>query len=333
MRLDDPCFNSLDDDSQRSISNLLKDTQNKEITLVCGAGVSVSAGLPSWNKYLKKIVSTFLVHWSFQERVNVRYKDVAPRQMSLALLEDVFEKEFLDPEIAENFLREDPLILAQLIKNCIEPANWRYLLRKSLYEYAHVININDELISSITNLIVENQSKFSSILTYNYDDIIETRLKTIGIKSSPIIGENYFRPHPHYPIYHVHGFLPIKGGLNSKIYLSEEDYLTDIIQPNSWYNQLHSNKLTSTCCLFIGLSFNDPSVKRKLAVHRLNPNHFHYALLTHGESEFEKKKFLLLKNELLRLNVRVIKYKKDSNSDNPHKNLTLLIDFIYKYST
>lgn len=87
---------------------------------------------------------------------------------------------------------------------------------------------------------------------------------------------------------------------------------------------MHANKLTSTCCVFIGLSFNDPSIKRRLAIHKLNPNSYHYAFLTHKETEFDKRKFLLVKNELLRLNVRVIKYPYDDEHENLCKLIKLL---------
>lgn len=220
---------------------------------------------------------------------------------------------------------EDPLIIAQLIKNCIEPSNWRYLLRKALFENDN-LNFSSELIINIYNIVFSHK-RVTGIMTYNYDDLIETYFKSKNFKTSSIISENHFKIHKHFPIYHMHGILPYKGGLESKIYLTEDDYLTDIIQPNSWYNQLHTIKLTSTICLFVGLSFNDPSLKRKLAIHRLSPDTYHYALLTHQDTEYDKRKFLLLKNELLRLNVRTIKYPYDS----AHSELNNVFKLIYRY--
>lgn len=317
-----------DNDSKRNFTNFIKDTNKKNVTLVCGAGLSVAAGLPTWYQYLKKIVSLFLLTWKDLEEKNPKFKDVAPKAMSIYMLEEISENKDTNILLHDNFLNEDPLILAQLIKNCIEPANWRYLLRKALYgeDNDNVENFKTSLLEAIYK-IVQNKSIVTSLLTYNYDDLLETLFKQKGFKTSSIVDENHYKEHKNFPIYHLHGILPIIGGVESKIYLSEEDYLTDIIQPNSWYNQLHSTKLTSTCCLFIGLSFNDPSLKRKLAIHRLTPNDFHYALLTHQDTEFEKRKFLLLKNELLRLNVRVIKYPYTKS----HDKLNDIINLIEKY--
>jgi NAD-dependent SIR2 family protein deacetylase len=45
----------LDNDSLKSFTNLIDEFSRRDITLVCGAGLSVSAGLPTWNNYLKKI--------------------------------------------------------------------------------------------------------------------------------------------------------------------------------------------------------------------------------------------------------------------------------------
>jgi len=314
----------LDLDSQKSFSNFIKASKTKEITIVCGAGLSVSAGLPTWTTYLRRIVSEFLLTWKEMEDYNPKFKDVAPKAMSINMMGEYYQYRFPHFEIPDNFINEDPLILAQLIKNCIEPANWRYLLRKALY--GKVQNFSDDLISIIFK-IVRDSAKAGSIMTYNYDDLIEIFFNAKGFKTSSIVGENHFKAHKYFPIYHLHGILPFKGGLESKVYLSEEDYLTDIIQPNSWYNQIHTTKLTSTCCLFIGLSFNDPSLKRKLAIHRLSPDSYHYAFLTHQDTEFEKRKFLLLKNELLRLNVRVIKYPYDPS----HQELNKVLELVYKY--
>lgn len=315
----------LDLDSQRSFSNFIKASKTKEVTIVCGAGLSVSAGLPTWTKYLKKIVSEFLLTWKDMEDDNPKYKEVAPKSMSINMMGEYYEVKFSDFAIPENFINEDPLVLAQLIKNCIEPANWRYLLRNALYNQQQ-LNFSSDLVTNIFQIVHDN-TKIASILTYNYDDLIEIYFKSQGFKTSSIVGENHFKTHKYFPICHLHGILPYKGGLESKVYLSEEDYLTDIIQPNSWYNQLHTTKLTSTICLFVGLSFNDPSLKRKLAIHRLSPNSYHYAFLTHQDTEYEKRKFLLLKNELLRLNVRVIKYPYDPT----HQELNKVLLLVNKY--
>lgn len=314
----------LDIDSQKSIGNFLRSVNDQKITLVCGAGVSVSAGLPTWQVYLSRITSEFILTWKEMERANHIFKNRAPRSMSINMMGDIY-KEFFYPDfsIPESFIQEDPLILAQLIKNCIEPANWSYLLRKALYEN-YTQNVSSDLLEKIFEIAVHRN--VSGIMTYNYDDLIEIFFKSKNIKTSSIVGENYYLPHKYYPIYHLHGILPYKGGLHSKIYLTEDDYLTDIIQPNSWYNQVHTNRLTSTCCLFIGLSFNDPSLKRKLSIHRLSSNAYHYALLTHKDNEYDKKKFLLLKNELLRLNVRVIKYPYDEGHSRISDVLRIIIE-------
>jgi hypothetical protein len=326
MAFIDTDLQMLDSDSIKSFTNFIRDTKKRNLTLVCGAGLSVSAGLPTWNKYLQKIVSAFLLDWKELEEQNPKYKDVAPKTMSINIADEYYEVKYPDFSIPENFLNEDPLILAQLIKNCIEPANWRYLLRKALYGENSYLELKSNLIKELFNIIF-NHERITSIMTYNYDDLIESFFSQNGFKTSSIVGENHYKNHKKFPIYHLHGILPHKGGLESKIYLSEEDYLTDIIQPNSWYNQIHTNKLTSTTCLFIGLSFNDPSLKRKLAIHRLCPTEFHYALLTCKDTEFEKRKFMLLKNELLRLNVRVIKYPYDQS----HEQLNTILRLIDKH--
>lgn len=318
----------LDFDSKKSLGNFIRNSRSRKVTIVCGAGVSVSAGLPSWSDYLKKIVSIFLYTWKDLEETNPKYLKTVPRGMSISMLDEHYRVKYPNFIIPPDFLKEDPLFIAQLIKNCIAPLNWKYLLKKALYRDGAPLNFESSLLDCICNMTI-NHSQISGIMTYNYDDLLEIAFKNKNFSTSSIIEENYFKYHKTFPIYHLHGILTSQVGRmpESKIYLSEEDFLTDIVQPNSWYNQIHASKLTGTCCLFIGLSFNDPSLKRKLAIHRLNPGDFHYALLTHGDTEFEKRKFLLLRNELLRLNVRVIKYSYDKS----HSRLIELIQKMDKY--
>lgn len=53
-------------------------------------------------------------------------------------------------------------------------------------------------------------AKVKSVLTYNFDDLLERQLETKDIRH-PFIYTDIERYHPdELPIYHVHGFLPEK---------------------------------------------------------------------------------------------------------------------------
>ena len=76
----------LDSDSYKSYLNLLKSLTQNKATILCGAGVSVSAKLPSWQNFLEKIVKVFILHWEFKEMQNPRFKQRVPKKMSIAMV-------------------------------------------------------------------------------------------------------------------------------------------------------------------------------------------------------------------------------------------------------
>jgi len=294
--------------SQQSYSNLVKDIGKGDVTLVCGAGVSASAKLPSWYNFLNTIVQTFLSHWNFKDGDT----DSIPKNMSI---NHIYTEDSLWPWIneykidAQPFLKEDPLVLAQLIKNCMNDLNWKYLLKKALYHGVSTTCFQESaLIKSIYEFIKNEKTRTTGLITYNFDDLFESYFKYRKDKCTSISFENSHVAPKTFPIYHVHGIISQNGGNDCNVTFAEEDYLKNIMEPFSWYNRLHCGKLSETTCVFIGISFNDPSIKRLLALNKTHNGHFHYAFLTHNGTEYQKKKFILLRHELLRLNVRTIMY-------------------------
>lgn len=294
--------------SKQSYSNLVKDISKGEVTLVCGAGVSASAKLPSWHSFLNTIVSTFLSHWNLSNSDS----DSVPKKMSINHL---YSEDSLWPLInnakidSQPFLKEDPLVLAQLIKNCMDEVNWKYLLKKALYHGVNTTCFKESaLIESIYDFVKSDKTRTTGLITYNFDDLLESYFKFRKEKCTPITIENSHVSPKAFPIYHMHGVISQNGGNDCNVTLAEEDYLKNIMEPFSWYNRLHCSKFSETTCIFIGISFNDPSVKRLLAINKTHREHFHYAFLTHNGTEYQKKKFILLRHELLRLNVRTILY-------------------------
>lgn len=113
-----------------------------------------------------------------------------------------------------------------------------------------------------------------SIITFNFDDVIEQNLEKNKVKYKSISkeGERYLPSE--LPIYHVHGFLPRKGDLTDFHIVSSEDaYHSQFIDPFSWSNLVQLNHLNQNLCLFIGLSMTDPNLRRLLDVcMRKNPD-------------------------------------------------------------
>ncbi len=150
----------------------------------------------------------------------------------------------------------------------------------------------------------KDKKVLDSVITYNYDDILEYYLNIYGENSSfkPI----YFsgiKNDKSLPIYHVHGFLPRSGNLSSKnrIILGEETYHILYNKLSIWNNKVQINKFKNNTCLLVGLSLTDPNLRRLLDTvnkKRTRSDKYHYIIRfrpSFKEIEDDLKK--LLKND------------------------------------
>lgn len=123
-----------------------------------------------------------------------------------------------------------------------------------------------QLITTICSLI-QKLGKVQSIITYNYDTLIEENLDKKEIKNYSVYKYNR-SDNSVLPVYHVHGIIFRKNSENvpENIVLSEEDYHEKYSQVFDWSNVEQLHTLTRNTCLFIGLSMKDPNLRRLLEI-------------------------------------------------------------------
>lgn len=161
------------------------------------------------------------------------------------------------------------------------------LIRKALYG----VEIRE---SKLVNAIVDcvDSKKLRSIITYNYDDILERELIKRKVSFFSVDGRN--RPTAYqFPVFHVHGFIPSEEdkSYDMNVVLSEDEYHALYNNAFHWSNIEQVHAMVQTTCFFIGLSMKDPNLRRLLdiAQQRGSGNPSHYAFLRRGEYKQPQK--------------------------------------------
>jgi hypothetical protein len=327
--------------NRQSASNflsLLKDSRYFPMTFIIGAGVSASAGLPLWNTLLQRICATFFGQWGLDIAERTRSVNSPPESLSIYNLEDdlfdiLISDEFI--KAAEKFAEEDALLVAQQIKNCIRDVDWRYLLRKIVYNYDSAGNYNirkSKLIQDLAEFCANSQN-LQAVISYNWDNIFEREAKELGVKISPIWEGKQRHNVDSLPIYYPHGYLPLDGGPVTKIILAESDYQQEATEIYSWANLVQIQAFSSSVCVFWGTSMIDPNLRRLLRISIENASTFHYAFLPnkcHNE-QTETMLEALFERDLLRLGVKIIRFPVDNLSEDPYSRLPELIKLMRQH--
>ena len=248
-------------------------------TLFLGAGVSSSAGLPSWNKLLQSMIEQ--------------------------------SSQCADSEVYSENLNKDSdnssIIKGRYIKMLYNNDNNNFVT--SIKNALNVSTNSSLLIRNIGNVI--KTKRINQIITYNYDDLIENELDLSGInftsisKSERLVGNLL-------PIYHVHGYIPIirkdsKFNPND-VRLSEDSYHEIYKDSYHWSNVIQLYALNNSTCFFIGLSMKDPNLRRLLDIStkRGDESIYHFAFLK--RDEFTQHK--LTENIFREMEVQIIWYEK-----------------------
>lgn len=158
-------------------------------------------------------------------------------------------------------------------------------VRRTLYE-SFDKNASSQIMDEIVKLCAApgNSPNLDGIITYNYDDIIETKIreKNMDIPFQSVYGQGIDPDNRALAIYHVHGFLPQEGAISelNNITLSEYVYHEQYSNIYSWNNIVQINKFRDKTCLFIGTSLSDPNIRRLLDIanSQKKGRKFHYII-------------------------------------------------------
>lgn len=269
-------------DKEQSINRLINAYRNEELVLVLGAGVSVPYNLLEWKSLLQGLL---LISIKKDSKTKATEVHTNPEQLtgntiddSNIIVSELFSKVFdISPLIAARYLRNkynhkpngiaDKKSGTQTFESEVQS-----LLYASLKKEEEGKVYDSGLIKEIRQLCIAagKHPNLDSIITYNFDDILEESLSNFGIDIPHKVIYDVGMPpeQDKLPIYHVHGYLPRNGNLGQKhrVIFSEEIYHEQYMDIYNWSNIVQINKFREKTCLFIGVSFSDPNMRRLLDI-------------------------------------------------------------------
>jgi hypothetical protein len=270
---------------RQSTKNINKAHKDERLVLVLGAGISLEFGVPSWNLLLQNL----MVH-TIEKENNVS-----------TVLSKLFNSIF----------RPNALITGRYLQDYFEKndSSFESMVRDVLYS-----KIDKEKESRLLEEIVKicvapgNSPNLNSIITYNFDDILEYKLEKTGmsIPFKTVFGIGVEIKNTELPIYHVHGYLPESEKLNdaNKITFGETNYHQQYSDIYSWNNMVQINKFRENTCLFIGSSLTDPNIRRLLDIaykQKGNKRKHHYVFKKRIDEKYltDQLKTMLESTELI----------------------------------
>ncbi|MBH3441929.1 SIR2 family protein [Pseudomonas luteola] len=257
------------------VAKLKESYQKGKFSLFLGAGVSSSAGMPGWNSLLNSLFVNYLTK-EINADGSISNSDI---NELVQRLNSIDEPSAL---MAARYLRKG------LVRNNEEAKGFSSAITKSLYGLRDPEKpIDSPLIKSIASMCTPRRTgaKVRSVITYNFDDLLERQLLANKILHRCIYTEDEVYDADELPVYHVHGFLPeSKDNYSdldkSTLVFSEEGYHKIYSESYHWSNLVQLSNLRENNCLMIGLSMTDPNLRRLLDISARNIDYTkHYAFM------------------------------------------------------
>jgi hypothetical protein len=235
------------------------------LTLYLGAGVSIGSGVPSWNQ---------LVHALYFAAVDAEQAEREWRWFPNYL--------FAASEWLLQQRPESPDILASRIRSHYRDDSDELL--KNLHRWMYTAFVSQDtgeiMLPSPQELCSQNPTLASivklcqsgnpgtqgvrSVITYNYDNLLETAL---GNTSHTPIWQSHQKQQPkQIPIFHVHGYLPMRGEGSTleELVFTEDQYYLASHNAYAWGNLTQLKYLSTSKGLMVGLSLTDRNMRRLL---------------------------------------------------------------------
>jgi hypothetical protein len=227
-----------------------------DLTLLVGAGASMEAGLPSWRALIEQLLAKVAAE--------------------LPELENDEQSDWVAAT-----LERDDLLGAGAVVGVMAKGKLDELIPAELYEGRGAEAFAPGPIAHQVAALREIWGERAEILTTNYDDLLEQALMDAGtartnIRSYTQNREPGKRAAGTIAVTHLHG-LAGREGTPKGIVLTEEHYHR-MQRGTSWQEQLVTERLQGSACVFVGMSLADPNLIRYLYGYRAPEKPRHVAI-------------------------------------------------------
>ncbi len=257
------------------------------LVMVLGAGVSRPFHVPNWEQLLDQV-------WA-QSFMSPQ----APIQKKEKLI-----SEFLSRVFSFFYRNTNPTASARILKNYYEKSgiDFNKAVRDVLYGKGFKDEKPNNFFKEFVRLLhgaekrpdlimpYDDARRLDSVITYNFDDIVQDQILKAwsgwGVEDGKVFKTIYSSkqtPDPRtVPIFHVHGYLPRPKTIDSQtsgsgedstsddekghITLSDDKYHEQYSATYAWNTLAQLTRFTNCTCLFVGVSFDDPNLRRLMDV-------------------------------------------------------------------
>jgi len=215
------------DDGKSLTKYLAEQLMQGRLALFLGAGISVPFGLPNWKKLVKQLYAS-------------------QRQ---------------SPPSKKSFEQQAELFRIKYYSN--DRTGFITAVRKALYAGVHVdlgaLRTNGTLAALGTMMMASRRGAASSVVTFNYDDLIEMYLAYHGLVTESVYGIHAWSPRTDVAIYHPHGFVPYdnRRAASDEIILDQKSYSKTVGDAANVWAQRLLTIMRSNTCVFVGLGGTD----------------------------------------------------------------------------
>jgi hypothetical protein len=214
-------------DEATLVDYLAKQLIRGRLGLVLGAGICERFGLPSWPQLIERLFQT--------------KNTTAPEGYSAEKSAEYFRAKYFS-------------------KNTVGYVN---AIRKALYggvDTSFKALRHSETLAAVAALVMASvRGNISRVITFNFDNILETYLEYHGFVTVPVFAETSWAGLADVEILHPHGFISATaaGPTSNDVILDQYSYSQTIGNEASVWRQRLLVTMCARTCLFIGLSGDD----------------------------------------------------------------------------